>query len=40
MVMAEKTDRILRIVDGKMVSELRREGDKFVRSGKGESADE
>jgi lipoprotein-releasing system ATP-binding protein len=40
MVMAEKTDRILRIVDGKMVSELKREGDKFVRSGKGESADE
>jgi lipoprotein-releasing system ATP-binding protein len=37
MVMAEKTDRILRIVDGKMVSELRRVGDKFVRSGKGET---
>lgn len=37
MVMAEKTDRILRIVDGKMVSELRREGDKFVHSGKGET---
>ena len=39
MLMAEKTDRILRIVDGKMVSELRREGDKFVRGGNGESAD-
>lgn len=39
IVMAEKTDRILRIVDGKIVSELKREGDKFVGSGKGESAD-
>jgi lipoprotein-releasing system ATP-binding protein len=32
MVMAEKTDRILRIVDGKLVCELKREGDKFVSS--------
>jgi lipoprotein-releasing system ATP-binding protein len=30
MVMAEKTDRILRIVDGKIVCELKRDGDKFV----------
>jgi len=28
--LAEKTDRILRIVDGKLVCEMRREGDKFV----------
>jgi lipoprotein-releasing system ATP-binding protein len=40
VVMAEKTDRILRIVDGKMVSELKREGDKFVGSGKAESENE
>ena len=39
IVMAEKTDRILRIVDGKMVSELKRDGDKFVSSGNGEDAD-
>ena len=39
MVMAEKTDRILRIVDGKIVSELRREGDKFVCTRDGEWAD-
>lgn len=32
MGMAEKTDRILRIVDGKIVCELRREGDGFVES--------
>jgi lipoprotein-releasing system ATP-binding protein len=32
MVMAEKTDRILRIVDGKIVCELLRDGDKFVAS--------
>lgn len=37
IVMAEKTDRILRIVDGKIVSELKRVGDKFVSSGKDES---
>lgn len=37
IVMAEKTDRILRIVDGKIVSELKRVGDKFVSSGKEES---
>jgi len=30
MNMAEKTDRILRLVDGRIVSEMRREGDKFV----------
>ena len=30
MDMAEKTDRILRLVDGKIVCEMRREGDKFV----------
>ena len=30
MEMAEKTDRILRLVDGRIVSEMRREGDKFV----------
>lgn len=30
MRMAEKTDRILRIVDGKIVCELRRDGDNFV----------
>lgn len=30
MDMAEKTDRILRLVDGRIVSEMRREGDKFV----------
>ncbi len=30
MDMAEKTDRILRLVDGKIVSEMRRDGDKFV----------
>ena len=35
-VMAEKTDRILRIVDGKMVSELKRVGDNFVSSEKTE----
>ena len=29
MDMAEKTDRILRMVDGKLVCELRREGDRF-----------
>jgi lipoprotein-releasing system ATP-binding protein len=29
MAMAEKTDRIIRIVDGKVVCELNREGDKF-----------
>lgn len=29
-VMAEKTDRILRIVDGKLVSEVKRDGDKFT----------
>ncbi|NYT01606.1 MAG: ABC transporter ATP-binding protein [Methanosarcinales archaeon] len=28
--LAEKTDRILRIVDGKLVCEMRREGDRFV----------
>ena len=32
MVMAEKTDRILQIVDGKLVCELLRDGDKFVSS--------
>jgi len=30
MDMAEKTDRILRLVDGRIVSEMLREGDKFV----------
>ncbi len=30
MEMAEKTDRILRLVDGKIVCEMRREGEKFV----------
>jgi len=30
MNMAEKTDRILRLVDGKIVSEMRRDGDGFV----------
>ena len=30
MDMAEKTDRILRLVDGKIVCEMRREGDGFV----------
>jgi len=32
MALAEKTDRILRIVDGKLVCELRRKGDGFVAS--------
>lgn len=32
MRMAEKTDRILRIVDGQIVSELIRQGDEFVES--------
>lgn len=32
MNMAEKTDRILRLVDGRIVSEMRREGDRFVSS--------
>jgi len=32
MHMAEKTDRILRLVDGKIVCELRRKGDGFVES--------
>jgi len=32
MVMAEKTDRILRIVDGKIVCELKRVGDTFISS--------
>ena len=32
MALAEKTDRILRIVDGKLVCELRRQGDGFVTS--------
>jgi lipoprotein-releasing system ATP-binding protein len=32
MTLAEKTDRILRIVDGKLVCELRRNGDGFVTS--------
>jgi lipoprotein-releasing system ATP-binding protein len=32
MVMAEKTDRIIRIVDGKIVCELKRDGDKFISS--------
>ncbi|HEX7445480.1 MAG TPA: ABC transporter ATP-binding protein [Methanothrix sp.] len=32
MALAEKTDRILRIVDGKLVCELRRKGDGFVSS--------
>ena len=32
MHMAEKTDRILRIVDGRIVCELRRKGDGFVES--------
>jgi lipoprotein-releasing system ATP-binding protein len=30
MNMAEKTDRILRLVDGRIVSEMRRDGDRFV----------
>jgi lipoprotein-releasing system ATP-binding protein len=30
MTMAEKTDRILRIVDGRIVCEMRRDGDEFV----------
>ena len=30
MAMAEKTDRILRLVDGRIVCEMRREGDEFV----------
>lgn len=30
MTLAEKTDRILRIVDGKIVCELRRDGDGFI----------
>ncbi len=32
MTLAEKTDRILRIVDGKLVCEMRRQGDGFVTS--------
>lgn len=32
MHMAEKTDRIIRIVDGRIVCEIRREGDEFVSS--------
>jgi lipoprotein-releasing system ATP-binding protein len=32
MALAEKTDRILRIVDGKLVCELRRKVDGFVTS--------
>jgi lipoprotein-releasing system ATP-binding protein len=32
MTLAEKTDRILRIVDGKLVCELRRKGDVFITS--------
>ena len=32
MVMAEKTDRILRIVDGKIVCELKKKGAPFVTS--------
>ncbi len=32
MTLAEKTDRILRIVDGRIVCELLREGDEFVAS--------
>jgi len=32
MALAEKTDRILRIVDGKLVCELKREGDVFIAS--------
>ncbi len=32
MEMAEKTDRILRLVDGRIVCELRRVGDRFVSS--------
>jgi lipoprotein-releasing system ATP-binding protein len=32
MAMAEKTDRILRIVDGKIVCELKRVGDEFITS--------
>ena len=32
MALAEKTDRILRIVDGKLVCEMRRKGDGFVTS--------
>ena len=30
MEMAEKTDRILRLVDGRIVSEMGREGERFV----------
>ncbi len=30
MILAEKTDRILRIVDGRIVCELRRQGEEFV----------
>jgi len=30
MTLAQKTDRILRIVDGKLVCEMRRKGDGFV----------
>lgn len=30
MTMAEKTDRILRLVDGKIVCEMRREGERFL----------
>jgi lipoprotein-releasing system ATP-binding protein len=33
LTMAEKTDRIVRVVDGKLVCELRREGDKFATQG-------
>lgn len=32
MALAEKTDRILRIVDGKIVCELKKKGDAFVTS--------
>jgi lipoprotein-releasing system ATP-binding protein len=32
MTMAEKTDRILRLVDGKIVCEMRREGERFLSS--------
>ncbi len=32
MTLAEKTDRILRIVDGRLVCELKRKGDEFVTS--------
>lgn len=34
MVLAEKTDRIIRIVDGRIVCEMRRQGDEFVTSEK------